>query len=654
MKKKLLTAALLLSATVLLTANGFGVCSDNVLFLGVGSSAQTNSFAYAAAARIGVVDPGHFHFWSHGSGSLTYVNDTRPSTANHDNALAWIAYDDSSPRNIWAYYQVDSVVGNRAFFAVNSTEGPGATAFADPTLTSTAGTNVIPGQPDTESPDFVPSDVQACLNGASFNVALTDIRAEDALFATTRALSAYSTNLNGLGYNTACGGTANVGCPMESAFSSSTANPLKYALFGKTDPITAQKRFVTEGTSSVAATYFTLPTGVAPIVVAVSNADAATNGFGSVDGSGKYVFDNINRQVLASIYQGTLSRTTDLLDTSASKPGANVGIQVIKREPLSGTYNTFEFSAIRTFTGNNNTRGQEFGNDPDVNNFQNNPTNCTLGAFKSPCNNPMYLATGGSGGLRLSVVGSGEEIKAVAGVVTVNGNASNTKDALGYAFWSYGNLAALGTAKGVGGGGPYPGHYLTVDGIDPLFNSEGDGTNLNGSNNIPTCTNSSGVFVLPCTQQVPFTHIKDGSYPIWSLLRAVTFSVKAVSGTKDLCPTGVPVGAFCALYPEVQNMVTQAQISANDTTVRNLSDFVPYVDASGNLNVWVLRSHYTQSGTTGVNGIGFCTSFAPLTCPTTPTTQVEAGGDMGGSIISVQSDVDAVTDTGKGLISLRQ
>src|SRR5262249_30377364 len=179
-----------------------------------------------------------------------------------------------------------------------------------------------------------------------FNAAGTDIRPEDALYASTRALSNYDTKaLNGLGYNsTTCGGDglaigSKIGCPIYTSMGTGSKFLVSTFKLSGTDTIA----------SGVVPASTTLSVGLSPVMVLVNNGDAT--GFGRKSGT-NYVFTNINREVLSQVFQGNLQNTDDLLSTAASA-GASSGpaLQVIQREVLSGTYNTFEFTGVRTLTG---------------------------------------------------------------------------------------------------------------------------------------------------------------------------------------------------------------------------------------------------------------------------------------------------------------
>jgi len=191
-------------------------------------------------------------------------------------------------------------------------------------------------------------------------------------------------------------------------------------------------------------------------------------------------------------------------------------------------------------------------------------------------NNPLNISYA-SGGTRQRVVGTGEMVSTV-GAVT---------DSLGYAFWSTTTFAKVtSTTK-----------YLTVDGVDPLYSSY-----IFSNGVFPTCT-------APCPGLVPFTNVINGSYPSWNILRVTS---------------GSPIP------PGVSGLIKQAQ-----TQVANVTpDFLPLT------SLFVFRSHYTQSGKPGSDGIA--------------AGKAESGGDVGGAVFTNQADLDFFTDTGKEIIGLKQ
>ena len=612
MTKRNVLVAFACLATLLLATNGFGqACSSGVAaqFVGAGSSAQFNSFAYAANKTLGLPN-----FWTTGSAQL---QDTRFSPPVVDTGVtAFVAWDNNAVCNLYVYFNIDSGVGVKDFFAYAKGTVIGGTAarewgavFGNPgSWTSAAGGNKVPGINDTGIP---PAAIQTFLTtspqpatttqlpqpgcgqegavGATtlfcfITAGMTDVRPEDALFATTRALSAYSTTgtLAGMGYNqVACGAVGtNQGCGILDAFDTGKKfNVLNFKLSG-TDPVSL----------ATVPVYTTLSTGASPLAVLVRNADTSSLGLGNVTG-GVYKFNNINRAVLASVFNGTLSCTGDILATPS---GPGKALATILREPLSGTYNAWEFTAVRTVGGSaatavkqntasstswvsNDDNSQEF--DP-YGNLTTGPAtnfgsgNCGAGAVNATtaCGNPLYNPSTGTcaasaHGFKARAVGTGNVVKVATGGLT-NPNLDTT-NAIGYAFWSYQNMkpAASGCQTGVSGDvtcSTYLAHYLTVDGIDPFFVTPGGALdtvtpNPNGAFNFPQCggvQSSSNSF--PCLQ-LPFTHIYDGSYPLWSLLRFATFA--NVTG-KQVTPAGSI------------NMLAAAETEAADPTTL-FSDFVP-------------------------------------------------------------------------------
>ncbi len=660
MTKKLLLMALTLMVTVSVAFAADDACTSGTPTLKVvmvGSSAQFNATAFAAQSIITAETGSHFNLFSvkgkdTASTPTSQIIDSRVAGNPSDSATMWVAWDALAPScNVWVYFSVDSAVGVKDFMAYGKV-GTKSYAFAYGQLSSlmdglsgawcgsSCSQNKVFGLNDTtfvNGGDNLPTSIITLLNKIPstdttapsycasgvfcyFNAAATDIRPEDALYGTTRALSNYDTkSLNGLGYNsTGCGGDGlspqgKVGCPIYGAQGTGSKFFVVTFKLSGTDPLSS---------GSIPPSQ-TLSVGASPIVVLVNNQDAS--GFGAKSGS-NYVYTNINRYTLSQVFQGNLGRTTDLLTTGASATPNGVPIQVVQREMLSGTYNTFEFTGVRTLTGSGNPLavkttnvnvtsnawgGQELGNSPATLNFLTNPTDCPTSGFPTgavQCTDPLLLTTV-SGSKRMRAIGTGEEVPAVVNANTGQStSASAAPDGIGYSFWSFGNLKP---AAGKG-------HYLTVDGVDPLFNVPTD--NAAGAYNIPTCS------APPCGV-IPFTHINDGTYPLWSLLRVVTFKVA----------------------PSAVSQLVNTEITQSNTD--QLDDYQPLLDGSGNLSLFVFRSHYKQSSINPLNGHKTCTNFNP---PTPASCLIDAGGDMGGAIVSVQADVDSFADFGTELIGVRQ
>ncbi len=753
MSKKTLVLALSLLATMLFATSSFAAtpCSTgiNVHYVGIGSSAQFNTLAYAAndaiAQEAGFTAP--TNLWMRADAEII---DARTGVNTVDKGLKiWVFYDSAATCNVFIGYQADSVQGVKDFFCygaapagfvglqadcfgnhdsaqtpswelntcVNNTVlgkncSPAAGTLPTPISTFLV-TQPVPTKTGTVQ-NLPPAYCGQTLNTAKtvgtnthycyFNSGHTDVRPEDALFATTRALSSYNTtnNLSGLGYNsTGCGatgtGAATVGCPIFDSFGqNSVFFALNFNISGK-DPYTG---------ATPLPGFTTVTLGASPLVVFVNNADSASSlGFGVVDTTGDktYLFKDVNRKVLAHVFDGTDSCTGDLLRTTPTPAGFNgtiagagQPIQVNIRELLSGTYNAFEFTGVRILSGTNFTLpptpviiGQNkisnanwisdaaSGQELDIrNNLPTGPaTNfnsgagCPGGSTAAPngtvqCGDPLWVQTGvcapgTTKGIRARTIGTGQEVKATLGTITTGGA---LPDKIGYSFWGYANFkpGASGCASSTSGNvtcSSFVGHYLTVDSIDPLFSSPGGsvgGENVTGAYQFPQCGGIQGSAATFQCAQLPFTHLYDGSYPLWSLLRLVSFNTSAATAT--LGGSVVPEG--------VLNVVGFAQSEAAPGSAQQLSDFVPFLSnikglpykqggafPTGNLNLGVFRSHYVQSGVQPNNGHQGCSPTFNFTAvqlqggrAAAATCLVDAGGDVGGSVLTVQSDVDFFLD----------
>lgn len=751
MKKRLIVVALAALGTLLLTTNVFATsyctAGTNLRFVGVGSSAQINALGYAAANLELAAHGSYGLITSKSSGSSApYLTDSRSGKIDGGITM-FVVYDPtatSSACDTYVYFQTDSGVGDREFFAYEKTTINGKTytsvgaAYATVPTSVASGANAVNGLTDGcwvgalnggsggtkcaggADSNGIPATVVTALNttpvqmataGVSsvdcgnlstvatakfwcyFNAAGTDIRPEDALYATTRALASYNGvvppathggTLTGLGYGASSagctGGTNLVGCGFSDSFNQgSVFNVVDFKLSG-TDPIS----------SGTLPSYTTLSVGLAPVVVIAGNEDSANLGHTYTDSFGKtnYTYNNINRETLAQIFSGYVGCVGDINNQAAG--GNAVPLQVVEREALSGTYNTFEFTGVRTQLGGpllstatpnaNADSGQEQFNDPAVFPSHTGTTDCTYASGASNlypqanCFNPLFLSSQASnnGGnlktasacpgsatagtapgipVRLRAIGTGQSVKATIG--TFNGSQSgftSVFNPIAYSFWSFGNLKPLcSSVSGTSCTGTWLGHYLTVDGIDPLFSTPGgefdSPANPSGAYNPPVCD-----FKVTCTA-LPFTHVQDGTYPLWSLLRTVTFA--PVSG-KLKTPTGV------------LDMIANEEITADNNT---LGDYVPFLTGitgsngsyTGNLGVFVFRSHFKQTGSTinPANGHKACNgNFTGVALQggtsTSSTCLVDFGNDAGGAVLTVQQDVDFFGDYGVEEYGLRQ
>jgi hypothetical protein len=435
----------------------------------------------------------------------------------------WIVWN-STQTNIWVYLSVDSTVGNRLFFAA-----PRATLELDTNaLNAHSGLNLIssalfkygahttdPGCPATGPGSLtcddssLPAAVYNAINNKALTAGMTDIRPEDALFASKRVLCTPNNGTSCLGY-----GPGPVGTPIKSNFSSSVATPVVFKISG-TDPVSGQ----------TIPAFSTFPVGAQPITLIINK---LPGGLGSVT--------NVTHTQLQSLFSGVQCNILGPTTTA------------LLREPLSGTMNTFEFTNM-TNPSFNTGHSQETG-------VSSNPLNQSC-----------------PGGTRQRGIGTGD---IVAGMIAVTGLSQN---AIGYVFFSYGNVSKLAGSSTYG--------YLTLDGVDPLVGNPGY-----VAGRLPVCS-------LPCpaSPNKTFAHLRDGSYRSWSMLRLVTDS------------------------QGLNNTYARALVAAAQSDVNLfVPDFVPYVAAGGDSGMQYYRSHFAQSGVNPNNGLPFADPSG------------EKGGDVGGCI----------------------
>jgi len=544
--------------------------SPGVQLVAIGSSALWLELGQASATSMGCS-------WTAAKGTVNAV-DLRVGGGTAEKGATWITWTPgagscASPGtgfSVAAEMNTDSVIGNRCYFA-----SPRCTISVPAAQVGVSGQNSLTGITDYA----LPAVIQTALNGASFNAAATDIRPEDAKFAALRMFTACGTPVVtgsqylGLGYGT---GTAGVGTAIkESPLSGSGSfNVFDFNLMGK-DPITG---------NTLPGSYVVTSVGAVPVVVFVNPSDEA--GFGSL------LVSNINRAVLAGYLDGTYGRTSDINTQTAAGGSTGTGSTVFIREPLSGTYNTMEFAVpnsvelqtsqdlgLAAVNANGGTSGIMIP-----------PAYCSTGggATWSSSMNPL-IETAESLGRSVSssnpnpgryrAIGTGDEVAAVLA----------NQDSLGYAFWSAANFAKATATTG---------KYLTVDGVDPLQQTWVDGL-------IPTSGNE-------LLGNVTMAHVKDGSYPIWSILRLVSDQTAVTA---------------------VDNLVTAAAAFLSPTQ----PDFV---HAS---QLTIVRSHFAPPG---VNFPSCTSAGGTSNLPANGTgTAVECGGDVGGLVMGIGSDKDYNTDT---------
>jgi len=545
-----------------------------------GSSAMWQTMALGAynlacptlpCATVKGIQGGH---WTSASNAVN-LTDTRVSPNNVDAGTIWIVWNPGATK-IWSFLKVDSVVGDRCYFAQ-----PRCTVGAPAANLTGSGSSQISSVlwgADAALPSVVSSIYST---GTPVTVAATDIRPEDAQFAACRVNSglgagtkggASSDGLDGLAYNGvnasgACpanglgaGSGAYVGTPIKSGYpgSSSQANVLSFNIKG-VDPIT--------GTAIPA--FSVLSVGAAPIVF-VDERQSQLKGL-----------KNATDVQLQQVFSGK--------NCDASAFGLTAGgINAFLREPLSGTMNTTEATVFRKPTVYS---GAILGSSQETSVGLNNPLAGQTGTCTSSDGK----------GARYRGIGTGEVVKSVLNSAT---KFPNSLDGMAYTFFSYGNVSSIANQSAYG--------YITLNGVDPIFASysggdpgqPGNGTLPAGANLPASCSAS-----FPCPESkiwtggLSFPNLRNGTYLSWSVLRLVS--------------NGQPLTYATSLVHNSQQFV-----------VTSVPDYVPATKVviggvTADPGLLYLRSHYQQ-----YDGSGALIGAAPVDKGAT-----EAGGDMGGCIL---------------------
>lgn len=600
-------AGALLFATVANAAPG-------KVFLGAGSSAQFPTAGIAAVSPDPVTltaAPCGSHLWTGKNGSAGAVilaidprSTGTPAVPPFEPANIWVAWDvEPNPTVVCAYVVVDSIVGMRLFFSQGSNgDWAGTGLTGNGTLHFTTGTavgNLIAGFPDTDA--TVPADVAAAINSAGataanppkgFNVGMTDVRPEDAQFANGRASVTF-------GYNpgaTICGPN-----PFLSSFTATNGQVCKFNISG-TDPVSG---LTIPG-------YGTYSFGAAPVVIFGNN----NANMGAV---GCTYPTNILSKTAAKLWSGQIGTSQE-----AFGPGVcNTVLSVVQREPVSGTYNTFEWQLVHARDGNSSDTQEENGA-ANVAIVGNPPSgNCPVppAAFSAPftCTNPLVLSSG-LNSVRYRAIGTGEMDKAVNGGTGVA--APPNPDKLGYAFYSLGTFftAANSIVR-----------YFTLQGVDGLYG------NYDTAGAFGTCTGNIPANTFQCTTKLPsFAHLIDGSYRVWSGYRWVAPpNLPSTDIRIQVLTAGTDQAHFALANPGANG----GGISCSACNIKAIADFVPPQDLP------VFRSHYPLNGIDANNGTtspstGFCA--ADQVSPNC----FEEGGDMAGVALFKIADIQYFNATG--------
>src|SRR5262245_55760210 len=474
--RKLSTASLALTGTLFLASASN---AQTPQIMAVGSSAVFPSMAIAAVSSDPITAsaaPCGTKFWSTDASQAAGI-DARNGSIPAEGGNLWVAWDtDTTPTKVCAYLSVDSVVGQRLF--LGQAASGNATLSLAAAATSTPGKNKVNFVTDTATTGL-PADVYAAINGKHFNVAFTDIRPEDGQLAYGRAACNRSgvTDSTCFGY----GPLGGIGTAILSSYSQTSAQVVAYSISG-TDPFT--------GLTIPA--FKSINVGGAPVIIFYNKSKTTTAG-----NLGSLLPTNITASTAAAIWSGLIGATDQLAGVNS---GAGTALHVVQREPVSGTYNTFEWQLIHTRDHRSGDFSQEYGFGPTPANCFTPPVTATFVPPTTSCANPAN-ATGAQGasfgGFRTRAIGTGEMVNAI--------NSANNPDSIGYAFWSLGSFGGKGNIK-----------YMTLNGVDPLYPAYGPNSATGG---FPNCTGAFNLGTFNCGGATlpTFDNLKNGNYRVWSI-----------------------------------------------------------------------------------------------------------------------------------------
>jgi len=519
------------------------------------------------------------------------LNDTRPTlkglqgTTAVDTGDIWIVWDNTAGPNVWVYIKVDSIVGDRCFFASPRCNITAPTRYN----WATAG-NKISAVLWGNDAFAVPPAVQTLFAGRGLpvNTAATDIRPEDALFEQCRVNSrlgngvaggGFGDGLDGLGYNPnnhpgVCplfGATLKqlVGTPVSSgiAGSTATANVLAFNILGH-DPFTDNP--IVAGTS--------IDVGADPIVFVFSRSSSINTGLSGAS--------NATDAQLQAVFSGD--------NCDASEFGlASAPIDVYLREPLSGTMTTTEMSVFRRPT-------------------KTVLPQAVLGESQEKGVGAAVLkktACAKGGGTRTRGIGTGEVVNGNDGVGGVLNSGGANNDGIAYSFFSFGNFSSIADNPNYG--------YLTLDGVDPI----GAGT---VNQELPACS-------PPCTEASvwgsagsSFPQLRAGKYTAWSLLRLVTVAsvanITALVNRSQAYVAGVTPDYIPALAVSGTNSDPGLQIFHSHFHQRDGNDALLGLAPSNGL-----FNHGNPTGRDSGGDAGGCTIATAGITPTTDNNFIQTG-----------------------------
>jgi hypothetical protein len=562
-----------------------------IQYIGSGSSALFIELGQAAATLSDTQDlsfpapppPRPHCYWSSSDATgAVAARDDRPGIpagTPHTDEIGkiWIAWGSGAsgtcaapiaPYNVYSNMSLDSVIGQRCFFMVSAGGAGCIQILTVPALT--AGAGLLGTGYTAETP--IPTDLIATLNNQRMQEAATDIRPEDGKYASARMFAACgspflrnpyiqtSYQTYGLGYQT---GTTGVGTDIKS-FTAPLKPPFHVYDFNiaGTDPLSLLPL-------GGRATWAVTVVGAQPQVIVVSPNDGVAGRLASVN--------DIMFSTASEYFIGNYGRTSDLTgDTTAGHEHTTVALI---REPLSGTYNVFEYSVPNS---------NEFKTSQDVSNCMGNFVN----------SNPMHIfsANGFVNSFRNRALGT-SQVTAALQAAGVSG-----QDTIGYFFWSAGNANGFTATNG---------KYLTVNGIDPILDSYGDSC-VTAAGLAPGQLPNAAVGGLGC---VTFKNLNLGDYAIWSALRIVSVSpvpagvsnlVNGAQAVSATAPDFIPLSALKVWKSHYNMLGIGINNNNNGNTVNPATpgDLCPGSAGEGGGDAGAI--------TISIHGNSdFCTDFAP-------------------------------------------
>ena len=360
-------------------------------------------------------------------------------------------------------------------------------------------------------------------------------------------------------------------------------------------------------------------------------------------------------------------------------------ISLFPQDPLSGDYNTTEYTEIRRYGTPGGSNGGA-GTTPDSYeraayvSQESNVVQPGGSALNQPCQPDFGEVNPANEGYRIRAVGTGEALNGPGTPYLNPGDGLQyTPDSLAYSFWSFSSFNSFAANPKYG--------YLMIDSIDPLFdnyeNAFGNSSNVQGEplcqgtgapgilcplalayptasnpgqpakpanplswGQFPACT-PGGVGCAASTiwgTNPSYPHLRDGSYPAWSELRVI-------------CDTSAP-NCTAAVDPwGAEGLLQHLQDDIHNNAAGSVADFLPFSDdhsfgVGGFGDVAFVRDHFGYAAASDANLHGGFGQF-PFTSTTTthqsnvpvvfgcnggvpfdgPTPLLECGGDVGGAVV---------------------